>query len=293
MVTITYGNRTLHCQSMSLITNINEYFVYLSANTIERLPVFEKVNVNINGKSQEQIVLESIFEDTSYRSKLVDTRQYAIISKVFPCINFTGNTSDMLKKLGVKCLSKNTSSVHWIEPSQTFESLVRALDENTQVPNGGAPRWMLDTTGAFVLTDLVEAYSKVPKALNGRVNSDILDLTWMHSYPGNLVVFYSSVNSIERLEIKLDKRFSWGRAILNDCTTEMLENFITKYKSEFYGKLFTTRKIIVSNLHSIAYHVGDCVMVNAKVKGVITAINLDVRINAEHNSHSITVACPE
>lgn len=293
MVTANSGKAELHVQSMTLITDISEYFVYVSIRTVEFIPIFTEVNIKSSEVSQKFKCVESVFESSSYRSKLVDIRQFDIINKVFPSINYTGDSSSMLKKLGLKCLTQKTGLNHWVEPTHNFESLIRALNENTVVPNGGAPRWMLDTTGAFVMVDLVQSFNQKPIVIKGSVESDILDMSWIHSYPGNLNLFYSSAEEISKIEIKLDEKFPWGRAILNDCNLEELDSFVTKYKSEFLFKKFTTRKIRIEKLQSITFHVGDCVLVNNKVQGVITAINLNVRLNTESPKHSVLVACPE
>lgn len=293
MVTVKYKKAELHVQAMSLVTDINEYYVYVSVNTIEFIPIFTEVTITSAGKSQTLICLESVFEQASYRSKLVDVRQYKIISRTFPCVNYTGDAASFLNKLGLKCLSKNTTQVKWVETIHNFESLIRSLDEKTVVPKGGAPRWMLDTTGAFVMVDVVQAFTNNPIPIKGSVDSDILDLSWIHAYPGNLNIFYSSVDSIEQIEVKLDEKYAWGKAILNDCTNEELDSFITKFRSEFLFKKYTTRKIVMSKLQTITYHVGDCVLVNSKVQGIVTAINLGVKLNDESRNHTVYIACPE
>lgn len=290
MVILKQNKHQYLLQGMSLVADVRELYAYLQVSTLEPIKVYSVLEVQANSKTDTVVCMDSVFEGDHYKSRLVYEKQYNLISKAYKEYSGKSDAKKYLSALGVECLSE-TMEVEWFEPIHSYTTLLKALNEKTKVNNGGAPRWVSTTEGKFVMVDVVKSMEQQSKELTGVVVEDSVDISWSTRIPGNLKVFYSSLDVSEVRSIECDKRFPWGVTICNDNTGFEYEALERKFKSEFLFRKFTTRKLVVNQIVKPGYNIGDKVNVNKKVEGVIIRIEMPIRLAGESTSFSVVVAC--
>lgn len=292
MFTFKVNNKPIPVLRGSMVEDIQNFYFYVELDTYAYIPLLSEVEMS--GKnSTTLIVLQGVYQETFYRYTLVSKEQFDSFSMTTK--PYTGNSTvkGLLSHLGVKhIITDDSSESWWMLPSLNYKGLITDLNKWSVIPNGGAPRFYLDFSGSIRYIDLVKSYYDKPVSLKGDVSTDISDIEWMLTVPGNVKIIHQDINDSITEEVSLNPDLLWFKVYVNDHTTKSIDSFKQAFVNEYNYRSLSSRTIMLSRVYHAPLRLGQCVSVNDKTTGIITGITIPVTVGEESSNASVKVSCP-
>lgn len=272
--------------------NLQSYYATVEIDTLLYLKQGTKIKIE-NESSVTVVVLSSVFNKTQYHNVCVSEDQMQMLCIKTPVFQGETTVKGLLSTLGLQTsMTDDSNSTWWMLPSMGFKDIIYTLNKLVEFPNGGAPRFYMDLGGKILWTDLVRDYNQKPEPCNGSVVSDITDVEWMLQVPGNIQLIHSDKDKIEKEEISINDKLPWAKVICCDFNTNNYKNVKRAFTNEFNTRTYLSRKIVVSNVITMPHRIGQCVLVNDKVQGVVIGVTIPFILNEESLLLQVKVACP-
>lgn len=291
MITFSFDSARLQVRWAELVQDITNYYAYISFHTVERVPPLSKVTMNGDSKSY-WICLSSHYCEDHYEQVLVSEKQFDVLSIWTKPFCGEATVKQLLNILGFSTFIREDSVKTWWQlPSQGFKQCISSFNKYAHFPNGGAPHFYLDISGEVIWIDLLQSGVTSSVEVKGDVVSDLSDSEWYLSVPANLKILHSSLDGIEEYDVIMDRSLPWAKTLCTDVSGRMRSLVEVAFKNEYNWRRHTSRRIMLSNVVSTPHRLGQAVKITEQVKGIITGVNIPLRLNSESINLSLVVSC--
>lgn len=238
------------------------------------------------------VVLQSVLEEDTYKYTCVTQDQWDTFKVVTQPFQGTASIKTLLSKIGFKCIFEEDSNPSWwMLPQLSYKGVLQALNRWTVIVNGGAPRFFLDLKANVRYVDLKKSLTDKPASIAGDVVSDYLDIEWLNNVPGNIDIYHMDKDSLSVEQLSLNNNLPTVKVFVNDTTQNVLSLRKQSFINEYNYRLLTSRTITMSGVFSAPHRVGQHVVLNGKVKGIITGIRIPFSISNESTRLTVRIGC--